>query len=70
LAALAYSIPEEGRETIELDFSSVDVLAPSWMDEFMQTLIERLPKSHIKVIEGNNASVQMTMKTIRELATP
>ncbi len=66
LAALAYSIPKEGDERIELDFSHVDVLTPSWMDEFMQTLIERLPKSHVEIIEGDNASVKMTMRTIRE----
>ena len=66
LAALAYSLPKEGDEAIELDFSNVDVLTPSWMDEFMQTLMERLPKSQIKITEGENASVQMTMKTIRE----
>lgn len=69
LAALAYSIPKDGNETIELDFSTIDVLAPSWMDEFLQTLTQQIPKNRIDVIEGKNASVQMTMKTINELAT-
>lgn len=69
LAALAYSIPKEDNEIINLDFSSVDVLTPSWTDEFLQTLTEQIPKERINIIEGENASVQMTMRTIRELAT-
>lgn len=68
LAALAYSIPKVGDETIELDFTGVAVLTPSWTDEFLQTLMEQIPKEQIKIIEGENASVQMTMKTIREVA--
>lgn len=70
LVALAYSIPKIDDKTVELDFSSIDVLTPSWMDEFLQTLTEQIPKERIKIIEGKNASVQMTMKTIRELAVP
>ena len=70
LAALAYSIPKDGNEGIDLDFSNVDVLTPSWMDEFLQTLASRLPAERIHVIEGENASVKMTMETIREVTTP
>ena len=69
LAALAYSIPKDGQDVIELDLTLVDVLTPSWMDEFLQTLSDQLPEERIKIIEGKNASVQMTMKTIREVAT-
>lgn len=69
LAALAYSIPKNGDETIELDFSGVDVLTPSWMDEFLQTLIEHIPTGRVKILESENASVQMTMKTIQEGAS-
>jgi len=70
LAALAYTIPKTGTETIKLDFSDIDVLTPSWMDEFLQTLTQQIPMERIDIIEGKNASVQMTMKTIRELTTP
>ncbi len=69
LAALAYSIPKDGQDVIELDLTLVDVLTPSWMDEFLQTLSDQLPEERIKIIEGKNASVQMTMKTIREVVT-
>lgn len=70
LAALAYSIPKGGSEVIELDFSNVDVLTPSWADEFLQTLMAHVPKERLQVIEGENASVRMTMRTIREPTTP
>ena len=66
LAALAYSIPKSGDDRIELDFSKVEVMTPSWMDEFLQTLYDQVPHERIEIIEGENASVQMTMKTIRE----
>ena len=69
LAALAYSIPKDGQDVIELDLTLVDVLTPSWMDEFLQTLSDQLPEERIKIIEGKNSSVQMTMKTIREVVT-
>lgn len=69
LAALAYSIPKKGIETVELDFTNVDVLTPSWMDEFLQTLTEQIPARRIKILEQGNASVQMTMKTIQEGAS-
>jgi hypothetical protein len=68
LAALAYSIPKEGNEAIELDFTNVGVLTPSWTDEFLQTLEAHVGKNRITIIEGTNPSVQMTMKTLRELA--
>ncbi|MEK7619921.1 MAG: DUF4325 domain-containing protein [Patescibacteria group bacterium] len=68
LAALAYSIPKEGNEEIVLDFTNVQVLTPSWTDEFLQTLEGHLGKNRINIIEGANPSVQMTMKTLRELA--
>lgn len=68
LVALAYSLPKVGDETIELDFTGVAVLTPSWTDEFLQTLTKQIPKERIKVLECENASVKMTMKTIREVA--
>ena len=66
LVALAYSIPKEHTEKIELDFGGVDVLTPSWMDEFLQTIKEQIPEDSISIHEGENASVRMTMQTLRE----
>lgn len=54
-------------ESIELDFSNVLVLTPSWADEFVRTLREQY-KDRLKIIEGKNASVKMTFQVIRESA--
>lgn len=52
-------------EAIELDFSNVLVLTPSWADEFVRVLREQY-KDRLKIIEGNNASVQMTFAVLRD----
>ena len=65
LAARAYSIPKTGIEVIELDFSKVRVLTPSWADEFVSGLRQEFG-DRLKIIEGKNASVKMTFETIRE----
>ncbi len=52
-------------ETIELDFTNVLVLTPSWTDEFI-TLLRAEYGSRIKIISGTNASVLLTMETIGE----
>lgn len=38
LAARAYSIADDMDEPIVLDFSGVQVLTPSWIDEFLRGL--------------------------------
>lgn len=64
LSARAYAIPKDSKELIELDFSNVKVLTPSWADEFIQGLKETFGASRISIIEGNNLSVRMTFETI------
>lgn len=66
LAARAYSIPKASTEVIELDFSKVRVLAPSWADEFVTGLRQEFGTDRIKIIEGENASVKMTFAVLRE----
>lgn len=65
LSASAYNIPKEGDETIELDFSNVAVLTPSWADEFVQGLRDAFGVSRVRIIEGNNLSVKTTFETLR-----
>ena len=36
LGARAYLLPKDKNETVEIDFSGVDVLSPSWADEFIK----------------------------------
>ncbi len=65
LSARAYTIPKDSTEVIELDFSNVQVLTPSWADEFMCGLRDELGASRIEVIEGENWSVKTAFDTLR-----
>lgn len=69
LAARAYTIPKEGNEQIEVDFSNVDVLTPSWADEFLSGLEQEFGRDRITIVEGDNLSVKTTLSTLRETAT-
>ncbi len=51
-------------ELIEIDFSGVEVLTPSWADEVITMLAERF--KNIKLLNTENESVQATLKTLRE----
>lgn len=51
-------------ELIEINFSGVDVLAPSWADEVITKLA--LKFKNIKLLNTENESVQATLKTLRE----
>ncbi len=65
LAMSAYitrDIPKE--EIIEIDFSGIKVLTPSWADEVITKLA--LQFSHVKLLNTENSSVQATLKTLRK----
>ena len=64
LAAQAYTLPKDGNENIEVDFSGVAVLAPSWADEFITKLFEQYPK-RVTLLPSDNLSVKATLETIR-----
>lgn len=68
LSARAYHIPKDADEAIEMDFSNVQVLTPSWADEFIRGLREEFGASRIKIIEGDNLSVKTTFETLRAAA--
>jgi hypothetical protein len=68
LSARAYSIPKEGDEPIELDFSKINVLTPSWADEFVSGLKNDFGSARIKIIEGDNLSVKTTFETLNASA--
>ena len=55
----------KGGEDIELDFSKVLVLTPSWGDEFIGLLREKYGE-RVKILPSDNPSVQLTLKTIGE----
>lgn len=49
---------------IEVDFSGVLVLTPSWADEFLKPLRKKFP--HVHLTHTENVSVQATLKTLQE----
>ena len=66
LGMKAYSEPISSGETIELDFSGIDVLTPSWLDEFIQTLKHSFPSNQIKYRPSQNPSVIESIKVLEE----
>ena len=56
--------PENSDEKIELDFSDVKVLAPSWADEFISSIKEKF-KNPMVLLPSNNTSVIESLKFIK-----
>lgn len=63
LAAKAYSLPRDNQETIEVDFSGVEVFTPSWADEFITPLMKDYP-GRVILLPTNNASVKAVLEII------
>lgn len=51
-------------EQIEVDFEGINVLTPSWADEFLIPL-EKQYKNRVTFMNTENASVQATLKILR-----
>jgi len=52
-------------EKLEIDFSGVLTLAPSWADEFLTPLRDQLTDRLI-ILASDNLSVQATLKILQE----
>jgi len=63
LAAKAYTL-KAGEVEFILDFSDVDVLTPSWADEFISAIKREFANSAIKYENTSNPSVEETLKII------
>ncbi len=63
LAAKAYSLPKDRTEKIEVDFDGVEVLAPSWADEFITPLLVDFA-GKVTLLSSSNASVKATLEII------
>ncbi len=50
-------------EEIQLDFSNVKVLTPSWADEFISG-IKKSHKNHLSFLNTDNPSVKASLQTI------
>ena len=65
LVASAYLLKDINKnELIEIDFSGVKVLAPSWADEVITKIAEDF--KNVKLLNTENSSVQATLKTLRD----
>lgn len=51
-------------EIIELDFTGVKVLTPSWADEVITKLANNF--KHVKLVAMDNPTVKETVKTLRK----
>ncbi|MBI5229886.1 MAG: STAS-like domain-containing protein [Candidatus Magasanikbacteria bacterium] len=65
LAAKAYSVPDSKEENVEIDFSGVQVLTPSWADEFL-TPLKKMFGNKIKYMPYNNPTVKATLEILDE----
>ena len=68
LAAKAYSLPTDTEDSIEVDFEGVQVLAPSWADEFITPLLRDFSK-RVVFLPSNNSSVRATLDFLRTILT-
>lgn len=65
LAMLAYILKDvDKNEVIEIDFSGVKVLTPSWADEVITKVAKEF--KNVKLINTQNSATQATLKTLRE----
>lgn len=65
LVAKAYALPQNYHETLDLDFTGVAVMTPSWLDEFVNTLKQTL-SCPIKFMASQNLTVIESISTISE----
>ncbi len=68
LSAQAYifpSIDESG--DIELDFEGIQVLAPSWADEFVTPLAEKWG-DRLHYVNTENPSVKVTLEFLKQIS--
>jgi hypothetical protein len=64
LIAKAYNLPKDKEEHIDIDFSGVEVLTPSWADEFITPLFAEFP-NRVMLLPTENASVKAALEIIR-----
>lgn len=66
-AANAYIFTEREENEIEIDFAGVDVLSPSWADEFITGLKNRYRNATITYLNTNNQSVKATLAILAKV---
>ena len=65
LSAKAYTLDKiSSQEKIEVDFTGIKVLTPSWADEFISTLAREYP-GQIILLPSDNASVKASLEFVK-----
>ena len=65
LSARAYLLPKDKNEKVEIDFSNVQVLSPSWADEFI-TPIKNDLGDNLTLLPSDNSSVKASLEILEE----
>ena len=65
MSAKAYILPQDNSDdtSIEIDFRGVDVLSPSWADEFLTPITEE-KKYTVKLLHCGNPTVVATLELL------
>lgn len=66
LSARAYLLPKNPNEKIEIDFTGVEVLSPSWADEFI-TPIKKEFGANLILLPSQNSSVKATLEMLKDI---
>jgi hypothetical protein len=53
-------------EELEIDFSGILTLSPSWADEFLSPLLDKLD-NRLVLLSSDNLSVQATLRILKEV---
>ena len=65
LVTLSYFTKNKKDQNLEIDFTDVLVMTPSWLSEFVQTLQEK-SFLQIKFLKSNNPSVVSSIEVIQD----
>jgi hypothetical protein len=63
LTMKAYVLPNFKEESIEIDFTGIQVITPGWLDEFLTPLKTMFPNK-VKYLPYNNASVKASLEIL------
>jgi hypothetical protein len=65
LSARAYLLPKDKNEKVEIDFSGVQVLSPSWADEFLTPIKNEFDTNFI-LLPSENSSVKASLEILEQ----
>lgn len=65
LSARAYMLPKDKIEKVEIDFSGVQVLSPSWADEFITPIKNELG-DNLVLLPSDNSSVKASLEILKQ----